>query len=231
ELNGCPSSPCRAKLNRGTGAVTGWARALAGTALSGNWDGWISLSGKNPDYGPVLSNGTFSGYAWGADVVGWVDFSKVTWGGGTCTPEYFCSGSDVYYKNASCSESLYQQCVSGCSGGACLAPPSAQAASFGASNLFGAFTATGHLQIKPLLVRNGDPTWVYWNLDRVSSCAVTGTNEDSWNGSSSGSAGKTSNPIIGQTTYTLSCAALPGASPSSITESQTVNIIPIFQEK
>ena len=49
--------------------------------LDNGWDGWISLSGTN--YG-ISASSTFSttnplsGYAWGADVVGWIDFSRVS---------------------------------------------------------------------------------------------------------------------------------------------------------
>ena len=72
-LSGCPSSPCTATID-GDGALQGWMRAIAGgTSQSGNWDGFIRLSGSN--YGPVRqSNSYFSGYSWGSDVVGWVDF-------------------------------------------------------------------------------------------------------------------------------------------------------------
>lgn len=67
------------KLDWLTGQVSGWAKAVAGNAASG-WDGWISMRGTSPAYGVNVnqSTGDFSGYAWGADVVGWVDFSKVT---------------------------------------------------------------------------------------------------------------------------------------------------------
>jgi hypothetical protein len=49
---------------------SGWLRALS---TNGGWDGFLSLSG--PGYGVVANNGTLSGFAWGSDVVGWVDFS------------------------------------------------------------------------------------------------------------------------------------------------------------
>jgi len=59
--------------------LIGWARACAGT-VNGNcasmdsradgWDGWIKLDG-------VILDGTQT-YAWGSDVVGWIDFSQVT---------------------------------------------------------------------------------------------------------------------------------------------------------
>ena len=68
-----------AKYNFSTGAITGWARALS--ADGNGWDGWISLSGTN--YGitsgtPSSGGAPLSGYAWGSDVVGWIDFSKVS---------------------------------------------------------------------------------------------------------------------------------------------------------
>src|SRR3989338_2718317 len=82
ELSGCPSNPCRAKWNGNQ--LAGWLKALAGgTSSSGGWDGWISLSGSN--YGVVDNNGVISGYAWGSDVVGWVDFSYATAFAPQCT--------------------------------------------------------------------------------------------------------------------------------------------------
>jgi hypothetical protein len=102
-LSGFPVASGNANVNLTTGAVTGWARACGGTA-SGNcssmtsrtdgWDGWIELSGANHatetglsgtnvsshgvSFNPV--SGAFSGYAWGSDVVGWIDFSGITLG-------------------------------------------------------------------------------------------------------------------------------------------------------
>lgn len=79
------------KTNMTTGETCGWARALAGgTAQSGGWDGWISMCGTTPVTlpGGAISNkkwsvkvdpvtGTMSEKAWGADVMGWIDFSGV----------------------------------------------------------------------------------------------------------------------------------------------------------
>ena len=85
DLSGCPSGTCSARMTGG--ALAGWARACAGTvngdctgsARSDGWDGWISLSGSG--YGPALPSGQtvgfLSGYAWGSDIVGWIDFSQV----------------------------------------------------------------------------------------------------------------------------------------------------------
>ena len=64
--------------------VVGWARFLAGgTAQSSGWDGWVSLhgggtKGNGVPYGVDYNKTThqFSGYAWGDDVVGWVNFNQ-----------------------------------------------------------------------------------------------------------------------------------------------------------
>lgn len=53
-----------------------------------DWDGWISLKGVSPAYGPVSSagannvNGNFSGYAWGSDIFGWINFGPTNGFGG-----------------------------------------------------------------------------------------------------------------------------------------------------
>jgi hypothetical protein len=74
EVGGCPSGTCAPQMNRTTGQITGWARALSGgTANAGGWDGWVSLSGAN--YGITVTGCVWSGYAWGSDVVGWVNFN------------------------------------------------------------------------------------------------------------------------------------------------------------
>lgn len=84
ETTGCPSGTCTPTMSLSTGALSGWAKAVAGgSSQSGGWDGWISLSGSSPAYGvtiPVLG-GTTSGYAWGSTVVGWLQWSNVTYGG------------------------------------------------------------------------------------------------------------------------------------------------------
>ncbi|MBP6908468.1 MAG: hypothetical protein KBB75_01430 [Candidatus Pacebacteria bacterium] len=83
ETSGCPVSGCttQPKVNPGNGTFSGWARALS---HGGGWDGWINLSGatmgaNNGGIRPV------SGFVWGADVVGWVDMSGVSYGGAPTT--------------------------------------------------------------------------------------------------------------------------------------------------
>lgn len=88
-LSSFPSAPWySAKINAAGDQLLGWARACAGTASgdcssmtsrTDGWDGWILLNGV------TITGGSFdkcdTGYpscAWGSDVVGWIDFSKVT---------------------------------------------------------------------------------------------------------------------------------------------------------
>lgn len=73
----------------GTGGGNGTYSVSGGSAASrtDGWDGWISLSGSN--YISPTANGTggvtmnpvtgaFNGFAWGADVNGWISFNTVT---------------------------------------------------------------------------------------------------------------------------------------------------------
>jgi hypothetical protein len=62
-----------------TGALSGDANFLSADEESDGWDdGTLRLSDNIPvSYGPILNSTTdiFEGYAWGSDVVGWVDFN------------------------------------------------------------------------------------------------------------------------------------------------------------
>ncbi len=93
DLAGCPSGACTAKVDQTTGAVSGWARAIAGKttlARNGGWDGWIHLSGSG--YGLTAGapdgsgNCTWDGYAWGggpdlnSDTIGWVHAKGASYG-------------------------------------------------------------------------------------------------------------------------------------------------------
>ncbi|OQX00621.1 hypothetical protein BWK69_01060 [Candidatus Parcubacteria bacterium A4] len=82
-----PQSP--AKVDFGTGNVTGWARACAGTVngdctgatRTDGWDGWIKLDGVSVN----KTTGDFSGWAWGSDVVGWIHFADTNYKVRTCS--------------------------------------------------------------------------------------------------------------------------------------------------
>ena len=79
DVSSCPISPnCSPKLTS-TG-ISGFAKALSGGSTgSGGWDGYIELD-ISPDENLVrrTSSRDFAGYAWGSDVVGWLDVGGVT---------------------------------------------------------------------------------------------------------------------------------------------------------
>lgn len=110
-----PAAGSNANANLGSGAVTGWARACAGTlagdcssmtSRSDGWDGWIELSGTNhatnnlAGTGGVTmdpTTGAFVGYAWGGSVVGWIQFNTAASGstGVTLCPLGNCANQPI----------------------------------------------------------------------------------------------------------------------------------------
>ncbi len=102
-LSGIPAGGTNASYDAVSGNVTGFVRvcsgmfgssywnvnnSCSGSSRTDGWDGFISLASKtNPVYGvTVASNGLFSGFAWGDEVVGWVDFSMVRLSNSTVLP-------------------------------------------------------------------------------------------------------------------------------------------------
>lgn len=100
---GGSSTRCGPYIEWGTGGLgaghrlVGWARAcsvyidctdptrgLVEDYKRGGWDGWIALHDTNVSdtafFGVTVDtlSGVMSGYGWGSDVVGWVDFSGVS---------------------------------------------------------------------------------------------------------------------------------------------------------
>lgn len=74
-------------------SVTGWIRFISASndPQSGGWDGWVKMSdsalwsnGVKLGAPDAAKNRQMSGYAWGGDVVGWVDFSNVKIMGDWC---------------------------------------------------------------------------------------------------------------------------------------------------
>lgn len=78
----------------------------------------------------------------------------------------------------------------------------------------------------PSLIQTGGVTSIIWTTTDVNTCTVNETNPmitDSWSGTS----GTQTTSVLAQgTTYTLSCITDGG----TVTESVTVNLVPIFQE-
>lgn len=149
--NNPPSAPFNggsgaiASLDLTTGKVTGWARALAGcentpgvpvTSCTGSgagaaslgWDGWIRLSDDadtnwvNKGISVALTTGQFSGFAWGSDVVGWIDFAPTGGGGVSMQPTKCTYPADPY---GVCGATLV--CTAS---GACIPPDGACSTSF-----------------------------------------------------------------------------------------------------
>lgn len=133
----------------------------------------------------------------------------------------------------SCTGKTLSDCASGgksCVAGACVAAP-VSFESFDADWNGSAFTASGHLEARPALLRAGQTARLYWNVKNAAACTISGTNSDSWTTLSSGASGKLSAPIMHSTVYTLHCNALSGATPAVVNESVQVNVAPIFQEQ
>jgi len=101
DVSGCPSAgSCRATFNASTGDIDGWARVISckdnpDLTACGGWDGWVSLSGSNPDYGVSVNlvTGKLEGYAWSDLVVGWIDFNDFSILEGRVGPGSGCGGS------------------------------------------------------------------------------------------------------------------------------------------
>lgn len=95
-LSDCPgTNDCNAHFNFSTSEFDGWIRACVGTingdcstmeSRTDGWDGWISLNCSNTgscatsDYKWYLSGAVVEGYAWGNDVLGWVDANNIQFG-------------------------------------------------------------------------------------------------------------------------------------------------------
>lgn len=77
DVAGCPTAPCTPTLDRTTGQISGWARAIVN---GGGWDGWIHLR-NGVLYGVSVSGCNWSGYAWGGGtVLGWIHFLGTNYG-------------------------------------------------------------------------------------------------------------------------------------------------------
>lgn len=90
DVAGCPSGSCEAVVNSATGQVSGWARVLSMTGLYGGGyielagtghvspdTGTVSISGKSYKKGGVTydsTTGTFGGFGWEPDALGWLSF-------------------------------------------------------------------------------------------------------------------------------------------------------------
>lgn len=166
-----------------------------------------------------------------------------------CAPIYSCSGAvgvdgrqhTIDYTNDSCVTSSPTVCPipAYCTGGQSTCQyEGIEFTSFSATTSLGAsggstisFTATGHLEARPMLVRSGDRTRLYWSATNVESCTVTGTNGDSWTQTSTPSWGVSTSPISSLTRFTLICTAYPNVTPATVQETVTVLTSPEYVER
>ncbi|MDB5204028.1 MAG: hypothetical protein JWP09_56 [Candidatus Taylorbacteria bacterium] len=123
-LSGFPDSSMGANAKMTDNGLSGWARAVSvmnpltykSIDNRGGWDGWISLSsgGRTPSYG-VTSDGTkFSGFAWGSDVVGWMDWSSVK----ITTNDVLCASANGLIVDGE-STTIYTKITKGADKGKC----------------------------------------------------------------------------------------------------------------
>lgn len=116
-LSGFPTNSGSTESNAtiNNGVMHGWVRACAGTVNAGDsqtsptqvgdcdsmtsrtdgWDGWISLDGSNYGVSYNATDQQYEGWAWGSDVVGWINFitgSSTPSTGTTTNPGNGCSG-------------------------------------------------------------------------------------------------------------------------------------------
>lgn len=90
DLAGCPTAPCVAHMDPNTLQLSGWAKAI--TSANASWDGFIKLSGTSPNFGVVrdADGSGFTGFAWGGEVIGWMDWDPagggVLFGGSIVSP-------------------------------------------------------------------------------------------------------------------------------------------------
>lgn len=77
----CPDQSCIAKANppgkfgEDDVYINGWARALS---YGGGWDGWIRFDHGEDNEAYIDEDGDAHGWAWGSDVVGWINLNGGT---------------------------------------------------------------------------------------------------------------------------------------------------------
>ncbi len=219
DLSGCPSAPCTATISGGTFA--GWLRAIGGGgAQSGDWDGFISLSGGG--YSVTQTGSAVSGYAWGSTNLGWVLFdAQTSYAACAATQGYYCASDVSMYRDSQCVVSVNQDCTSLGAGwfcgdtGLCVAPSAPSCAG-----------GEPCITASPQLIVPGQTVLVSWNVSDATSCTVSEDNPnvtDSW---STLSGANTSSELSQATTYTLSCVGDGGI----LTGSVTVSLRPGWRE-
>lgn len=255
DLAGCPKTPCTAKLQSNN--LKGWLKVLSGgSSQSGGWDGWISLSDNNPDYGPTLSNNIFSGYSWGSDVVGWISWSGSGYGVTTdMAPTATLSASpSTINLGQSSTLSWSSTNATSCTGTGFTAGGSSGTRSTGTLNNLGTsnyqVVCTGAggssapafasvdvvspsvtISANPTRVQTGSNSQISWSASGVDSCTVVGPSNTLSSGSADAShnfstGSPNSSLITSQSIFKITC----NTNGVTTSKSVTVNVVAIFEE-
>lgn len=148
----------------------------------------------------------------------------------TSTPTCSADGSQVV---DSCSGAIINNCTAvgeSCVSGVCSFPPMVFEGFIG-NNGTATFSATGHLQASPALVRRGSNTHLFWDVKNAKSCTVKKNGTLVSSATYSGTTGVSVGPITGESTYALHCDAQSTATPQTIDESVVVKVVPTYNEQ
>jgi FG-GAP-like repeat/FG-GAP repeat len=200
----------------GSGAATLSYTASNPTPLNGT-DGWISLSSANGGggtYGVTVGTNALGGYAWGSEVLGWLDFSAVSFTP-PCAIANVCSVDHTQSINT---DAWCTVATTTCGAGLICKD---------AGGLCGAGNPAGTMTFNNQKVKRGKTVSISWNVLYASTCVVQGTNGDSWTPASSSA--QTSQPIQNETTYTLTCQPVGGGTPVLL-DTKKVTLIPSIRE-
>lgn len=221
------------RLTSGDYYMYGWARACAGTENgdcstmtdhADGWDGWISLKSSNVVAAPVtydvrIFGSNFGGYAWGSDVIGWVDFGGVSFTS-PCTAQTSCNVAydGTITTNQWCEADPEVLCTIG------------QVCTL-VTRSCSLIVIDGSLSASPSLVRKTSTSGLTWSVNnpaQVSSCKVEGRNGDAFSGIS-GLNVTTAALTFAETIYTLSCIPAGGGGYIEVA-STTIKTLPIIFE-
>ncbi|MCE9586280.1 hypothetical protein K8R04_03100 [Candidatus Uhrbacteria bacterium] len=225
----CTLSVSPSTVTQGQYATLSWTSTYATSGTISPTVGSVSpVSSGSTSVSPQTST-TYTGSFTGAGGTASCNSSAGVTLTVTCPPLYSCSGNDVTYTNSSCAVSTVASCASPstCTAGQLTCQwPAITTTDPGWDNFPDGFD--GHIIAQPQIIKAGERTRLYWNVENAESCTVTGGGQ-TWSGLSSGSAGVQTNVLVVKTTYTLHCAAYTGN--VDLDEDTDVIVTPKFRER
>ncbi len=200
EDKGCPSKPCKPNFDSKTGKVTGWARALS---AKDGWDGWIHLSpATGSSYGVSVNGCDWSGYAWGSDITGWINFKGSNYG---VTGKADACRASVQMEATSITDvtgqtlTVKEDPVTGELTIVTKDPVTGETIDVTAKYL--TINDKGQLQVS---ITKGESITLDWSAPKTSSCKGIG-GYGTWAGTKDTSGPEKISPPVGNYTYTLQC--------------------------